>query len=367
MRVLILSVSAGYGHHAAAMALADELGARGVQAAIADLYQYVSRIQHDIIENGYLFSVKHLKKPYHHAYNTLESREGIRRVVSLLTANRFIARRFARYFDEFTPDVIVATHVFAAQVLDVLRGYGFLTVPVVGIVTDYCLHPFWEDVEHIDAIVLPSELMVYAAQRRGIPAEKLLPLGLPVRAAFSVRRSQAEAREKLGLAPDRNTVLVMGGSMGYGSMLTTVSSILDLGMELQAVCICGSNDRLRRRLEHLSHRQNLHILGFVNNVDEYMDAADCILTKPGGITVTEALCKALPMVLTDPIPGHEERNVDFLVRNGAAVHTDAEYPPAEAVYHLFSSPERLEMHRRAAALLSKPDAAARICDLILDF
>lgn len=366
MRVLILSVSAGYGHHSAANAVSAELTRRGADVIIEDLYQYVSRAIHDIIENGYLFSVRHLKKPYHLAYNALEKSEEKRRIVSLLTANRFIARRFASFFDEYTPDVIVTTHVFGAQVLDMLKRHGLLPAPVIGIVTDYCMHPFWEDLRHIGYIVIPSELMIYSAVRKGIDRDKLLPLGLPVRAEFSACTPAAEARKNLGIAPDRRTVLIMGGSMGYGSMLATVASILELDIDLDVICICGSNDRLRRRLEHLQNRGRLRILGFVDNVCEYMDAADCVITKPGGCTVTEALCKALPMVLTEPIPGHEERNADFLVRAGAAILTDKEFTPAEAVYDLFTSPDRLDMLRNASVLLRHPDAAARICDLIMD-
>lgn len=364
MRVLILSVTAGYGHISAANAISAELSRRGSEVVVEDLYQYASQVLHDLIENGYLFSVKHLKKPYHHAYSSLERSERMRRMVSVLTANRLIARRFATYFEGYTPDIIVTTHVFGAQVLDILKSHGFLNIPVIGIVTDYCFHPFWEDLKKIEYIVTGSERMLGAAIRRGIPADKLLPFGIPVRSAFQSRTPKKEAREKLGLKTDSKTVLIMGGSMGYGNMLQTVASIDRLCMDIQIVCICGSNDKLRRRLEHIRTHSPLTICGFVNNVDEYMDAADCVITKPGGCTVTEALCKAIPMILTEPIPGHEERNIDFLVRNCAAMRTGDDFPAAEAVYTLFSNSDLLDIYTRGVQLLSKPNAAKDICDFL---
>ncbi|MFR4978115.1 MAG: glycosyltransferase, partial [Butyricicoccus sp.] len=110
---------------------------------------------------------------------------------------------------------------------------------------------------------------------------------------------------------------------------------------------------------------SLHPYGFVNNVEEMMSAADCIITKPGGLTVSEALAKHLPMILVNPIPGHEERNVEFLMNNGMACLVTKTFPVDEAVYHLFKSPHRLRTVRETMSAIAHPDATARLCDFIL--
>lgn len=365
MRVLILSVTTGYGHHSTALALSQALEARGVEVTTADLYQQASRFMYEIMDKGYNFSIKHMRRPFRTAYNSMEENEHVRKVVSILAGNKRIAKRFSSFFKDYRPDVVVATHVLAAQALDILKAYGFLTEPVFGIVTDYCFHPFWEDVKHIEYIITGSELLSHVAGRRGIDRKKLLPLGLPVKPEFRNKRSRTEARLELGLA-DKRTILIMGGSMGYGNMMQAVTDIDNMDMDLQIVCICGNNEKLRQRLHYVRTKARLTILGFIDNVDIYMDAADCIITKPGGLTVTEVLCKKLPIILTEPIPGHEEHNAEFLMNCGAAIRVTENFSVSEAVFYLFSKPERLALMERALELVAHPDAAERICDVLFE-
>ena len=366
MRVLIISVTAGYGHNSTARAIADELESRGVDVVVEDLLYQFSQSLFGIVDKGYVFSVKHLRRPYQTAYSTLISNERMRRIVSAFSINDIIAHRFAGYISEFMPDVIVTTHVFAAQVINSLKVHGLLKMPVIGILTDYCIHPFWEEVGEIDGIVTSSELLSYAAAKRGIAPELLLPLGIPVRSAFLNTISKDEAKYQLGLDPSKRVILVMGGSMGYGNILSAVQSIDSLGMDLQIICICGKNEKLRQRLHYLKTQKEVLIRGFVDNVELYMDAADCIITKPGGLTITEVMCKELPMILMDPIPGHEVLNMEFLTNNGAAMSVGKSFSVAEAVYYLFSNPKRLELMRESIKLISKPRATQMVCDTIID-
>ena len=365
MRTLIISVTAGYGHNSTARAISDELEARGVEVVVEDLYQQFSKALYDIVDKGYIFSVKHLRRQYKTAYSSFERNENMRRIASLFSLNDRIAKTFANYITQLMPDVIVATHVFAAQVLNILKARGFLEVPVIGISTDYCIHPFWEEASAIEYIITASELLSYTAEKRGISPDMLLPLGIPIRSAFLTTLPRDEAKLELKLAPSKRMVLVMGGSMGYGNILTSVQSIDSLDMDLQIVCICGNNEKLRQSLHHLATCANITIRGFVDNVELYMDAADCIVTKPGGLTVTEVMCKELPMILVDPIPGHEERNMEFLTNNGAAIATSRFFSVAEAVYYLFTNPKRLDLMRESIRLIAKPHATRIICDLII--
>ena len=181
MRILLVSVTTGYGHHSAAAAIADEFKARGAEVVVTDLYEYCSTFMYNAMDKGYLFSTRHLRRPYSQTYTMLESNERLRKVAATLTGNSIFVKKFAQFFDEFSPDAVIATHVFSAQILDELKKQKLLTVPVMGIVTDYCIQPFWEDLPHLDYIITASELLTYSAKVRGIPEEKLLPFGLPRR------------------------------------------------------------------------------------------------------------------------------------------------------------------------------------------
>jgi len=365
MRALIMTVTAGNGHNATARSIEESLQAKGADATVLDLYKYISRVLYKVVDKGYLFSIKHMPRHFGRAYTGLERREMPRRVLGILNSNRLLASRLAGFFQDYQPDVIVTTHVFAAQVLDVLKRQGLLSVPIVGIVTDYCIHPFWETVPSVEYIVTASELMRYAAERRGIEADRLVPLGIPVSARFGAQIPQSEARRQLGLDADKITVLLMGGSMGYGDLLKSVEQIDRMEKDYQIVCIAGGNERLYEQLRALKTRRPLHVCGFTKQVDVYMDAADCLITKPGGLTVSEALAKRLPMILVSPIPGQEDRNANFLVNAGVAVLVNKHFPMAEAVYSVLETEGRLEHMRMAISAVARPRAAEDIGELAL--
>lgn len=364
MKVLILSVTAGYGHISTAKAVEEELISRGIDVLVEDLYQDISKLTYEVIDNGYLFSVNYLQQGYKHAYKQMENSEMTRKLATIFTSNMIIAGRLSRLIAEYSPDCIVCTHPFAGLVINRLKEDGEINIPCIGIITDYCIHPGWEDCDLLEYIVTASELLIYIAIKKNIDPEQIAPLGIPVRKMFRQKNDKLAMREKLGLDLHKKIILIMGGSMGYGNMIDTVSGIDKMDIGLQIVCICGKNEKQRKHLNKLETKSEIIIKGFVDNVHEYMDAVDCIVTKPGGLTVTETLGKELPMILVNPIPGHEQRNIDFLLNNGAAISVTDNFSISEAVFYLFSLEGRLENMRNSIRLIAKPDAGEKIGDLI---
>lgn len=365
MRVFILSATAGFGHNATAHAIADELSARGVEVQVEDMYESTSRLRYRLLDQGYEFSINHMPKRFGKTYAQLENHGRMRRIVSAINNNRRMEEKIADFFKSYRPDVIIATHVIGAQLLNELKRQGLLTMPIIGVVTDYCFHPFWEEVDCIEYIITADEALSATAALKGMDVNKLRPFGLPVRPQFREREDKRTARERLGLDPDRRTVLVMGGSMGFGNIVSVVEQVDAMALDIQLVCVCGRNQKLFKTLEALKTSKTLHLKSFISNVDEYMDASDCIITKPGGLTVTEAMAKKLPMILINPIPGWEERNVEFLLNSGAAIRVTEGFSVSEAVYLLFAKPQRLELMERAIELIAKPDATEKISDFIM--
>lgn len=364
MRVLILSITAGYGHHAAAKAVSDALEARDASVVTVDLLQYVSKFLFDTVDKGYLISTQYAKRPYRMAYTALENRHRLRQASTLM--QEFISRKFSKFFKGYLPDLIICTHPFAAQTIHELKLKGIIETPAIGIITDYTIHPFWEEVGRIEYIVTASELLSYLAVKKGISENRLLPIGIPIQSKFNKKLDKEKARSQLGLNPEGHVVLVMGGSMGHGDMVDLVSQIDQMNMGFQIACICGNNVKLYRKLKLLKTKNPMYVFGFVDNVEVFMDAADCIVTKPGGLTVTEAMSKKLPMILVNPIPGHEERNIEFLVNSGVAVRVTENFSVPEAIYFLISNPKRLEIMGKALELVAHPDAAEQLCDFIFN-
>ncbi len=372
MRVMILSVTAGFGHHATAKAVADMLREKGATVDTVDIYAYLSKIVKETIDKGYLFTSKHTQELYRLFYLLAENRGSgyFSHPISVINiVNALGATKFARIVNDFAPDAIVCTHVFAAQLANDLKKRGLLTTPTVGIVTDYTLHPYWEDVPQIEYIVTASELLTHRAIKKGIDPDRILPLGIPIHPKFCHPIAQADARAQLGIDLDRPTILMMGGSMGYSDNKKLIRQLDLCGMPFQLLVVCGNNKKQYEEMLQMKEAADgpcaLHPYGFVDNVEVMMSAADCIITKPGGLTVSEALAKNLPMILVNPIPGHEERNVEFLMNNGMACLVTKTFPVDEAVYHLFKSPHRLRTVRETMSAIAHPNATERLCDFIL--
>lgn len=345
MKVLILSVTAGYGHHSTAVALSDGLTKLGAEVQVVDIYKYLNELIYQTIDKGYTISSKYIPGVYRTFYTKLENKEHSQ-YSPMAILNSWLGTKFEKFLDEFAPDVIVCTHIFAAQIINTLKERGKLSTPVVGIVTDYTIHPYWENIPYIEYINIASPLLKYRAVKRGIEADHIISFGIPIKPKFSVKLSKEEARNKLSIPNDAKTVLVMCGSMGYGKMNHLVSDIVLSDPSYHVIAVCGNNAGLFKKLtkmrEAMSTPENLEVFGFTDNVDIMMDAADCIVTKPGGLTSSEALAKHLPMILVSPIPGQEERNIEFLLNNGVAMNVSKTFEIDEALYYMFHSPEKLK-------------------------
>ena len=373
MRVLILSVTAGFGHHATAKAVGDQLTACGAEVHTLDVYAYISNLIRATIDKGYLFSSKHMQTLYRLVYQLAENNgasyfSSAPSIINII--NALGASKFAKVLAGYAPDVIVCTHVFAAQMVDELKKRKKLAdITTIGIVTDYTLHPYWEDVPRVQYIVTASELLTYRCVKRGIPEERILPFGIPVHPKFNRPLSRADAAAQLGIDPQMRTILLMGGSMGYADHVKTVETLTGIGLPLQMLVVCGNNAKLKARIEHFAEKYEgdcvIRPYGFVHNVEVMMSASDCIVSKPGGLTVSEALAKSLPMLLVDPLPGHEERNVEFLVNNGMAALITRHFPIDEAVYELFRNPVRLDTVRQTMQAVAHPDATERLAEFIM--
>lgn len=375
MRVLILSVTAGFGHHATAKAIGDMLTEKGAEVHTLDVYAYISNLIKTTIDKGYLFSSKHMQTLYRLVYQLAEnngagyftSGPSIINIINALGASKF-----AKVIAGYAPDVIICTHVFAAQMVDELKKRKKLDdIKTIGIVTDYTLHPYWEDVPRVQYIVTASELLSYRCVQRGVPEDHILPLGIPVHPKFNVPLSREDAAVQLGIDPAMRTMLLMGGSMGYADHVKTLEKLTAIGLPLQFLVVCGNNKKqLAQVQQFIAHYEGdcvIHGYGFVNNVEVMMSASDCIVSKPGGLTVSEALAKNLPMLLVDPIPGHEERNVDFLVNNGMAALITKHFPIDEAVYELFHNPARLKTVRETMHAIAHPDATEKLAEFVLNW
>ncbi|MBQ3179562.1 MAG: glycosyltransferase [Clostridia bacterium] len=371
MKILILSVTAGEGHNSTAKALREEFERMGTECTVLDTFQYISPPLAKFLSEGYLLVTEKARHAYKVGYRLAEKRRGSEKAVTHLVDMAF-AGDIVDFINSDDYGVILFTHPFAGMILDYLKETRMLSLPTVGILTDFTFHPYWEDCTRNDYVITPAEGVLLQGLRKGFRPEQILPYGIPIRPDFLTNTPKAEAREKLGLDPDTTTILIMGGSMGYGNLGQTVEQIdaISYGQDFQMVVVCGNNGEAKAEIDGLTEagklRHRVLTTGFVNYVSLLMDAADCIVTKPGGLTTSESLTKGLPMVIVNPIPGQEQRNTEFLLNNGAACAASKTCPIDECLYQLLTSPERLDAMGQCVRALSKTGATERVCRFVLE-
>ena len=368
MKVLILSITAGGGHNSAASALKEYFVSAGAQCETLDTFGYISPTIANSINKGYLWMSGKAGKAFGFGYHTLEKRNPplFADMTPAQITGLPLAKEILSYISVYSPDVILFTHCFAGIILHLLKKEGKITVPTVGILTVFVFHPYWEDCTANDYVVIPSPDLRFQGFRKGFTESQLLPLGIPVSPRFAESMPKKDARALLGLDPDAATVLLMGGSMGYGNMGNILAQLdTAAGDSLQIIAVCGNNAKAKADLEAMDTRCSLLPLGFVDYVDQLMDAADCIVTKPGGLTTSEALAKRLPMVIVNPIPGQEARNTQFLLNSGTAVATYDMCTADELVIRLMDEPRRLEAMRLSIEELRHPTSTQDVCEFVI--
>ncbi len=355
VKILLLSIKAGYGHHSTAKAIMECFEENGHTCHMLDIFEHVNHHLGNSVQNGYLLSTKYAAGIYNKTYGHLAQKDTPYSQHSAVThVSKFITKKIEKFVSDYAPDLVIATHSYAGVCASILTDRGIISCPTIGIVTDFTVHPFWESTT-LDYYVTPDELLSQEMEQKGIGKQKLLPFGIPVKKQFTVKHDKQEARKALEI-DDKPTVLIMMGSMGYGNIKDILSEIDGYQHDFQVLCVCGSNEKIKKTVDSFKWKKHVYSYGFVNNVDVMMDAADFIISKPGGLTTSESLAKGLPMIIMNPIPGHEVRNLDFLVNNGAAISVDAVYSISNALNLMLNCPWRMELMSESVKHLGKPNA-----------
>ncbi len=280
-------------------------------------------------------------------------------------ANRKAAKKLGDYLKDNSYDVIAMTHFYAAEMLTYLKRKGYDIPPTVFIGTDYTCTPFTMETQ-CDKYVIPAEDICEDYIRQGARREQLLPYGIPVSRVFEPTSvDTAELKARLGLQADKRTVLVTGGSMGAGNMKRLAGKLIRYGKEnsdTQFVIICGTNKKLYKILsEKTAGNSSFVIIGFTDKMNEYMAAADVFVTKPGGLSSTEAAVSGVPIVHMKPIPGCESKNIKYFEKHKMSLPLKG-ITIEKALDRLKDKQECRNMINNQRRHISS--AAGRICDLL---
>jgi processive 1,2-diacylglycerol beta-glucosyltransferase len=373
-RILVLSASVGAGHMRAAQAV--ELALRQVAPPDAevrnvDILTLTNAAFRRIYGSAYLDLVNKAPHVLGYIYDLMDQPRGprSRRDRLRLLVEKLNLRKFTELLVGQPPwDIIVNTHFLPAEIIASLKRQGTLDVPQITVTTDFETHRLW--------VNAPCELYTTATPEGaaylhswGVPEASTRVTGIPIHPVFSQEKDPRDCRRRQGLAEDRPVLLQLAGGFGVGPIEKLYRGLLAIeSPSLHIVVVSGKNEAIRQQLTGIDvpARHRATVLGFTDQIDELMCAADVVLTKPGGLTSSEILARGAAMAIVNPIPGQESRNSDYLLENGAAIKINNLATLSSKLAPLLAEPQRLARLKENAKRIGKPRAAFEVAQIALE-
>lgn len=366
-KYLILYASFGAGHQRAANAIREGLLTVNpdAQADVLDYFVFTNSTVYNLIRRAYLRSVRLAPGLWGRFYHRTSHISGSSPINKML--NKIGRRNFTDYLCLTEPDAVITTFPMPAGVLSDLKCRGLFTPPVITAITDFGMHGQWLH-PRTDLYLAGAEYTKEKLLQKGISAENIFVSGIPVSPLFDEKPDKNALCKRLGLDQDVPTVLITGGAYGVmAGFKKTCCLLAQAPAKLQLLVVCGRDIKLYHELYKTieNPRNRVMIFPFVDNIHELMSAADLIVTKAGGLTVSEALVKRLPMVIFRPLPGVEEENTRYLASSGASltVQKDADRL-VDTILSLLNNPCRLKEMSAAAGRIRQANSAIRAAQRI---
>ena len=362
MKIIISYASAGAGHFKAAEAIYNYIKGKNTDydLSLIDILDKTPGLFRFFYKRGYSFMVRYAVYLWWFAFWVTEFRplRFITRAIAKFL-NKLSTASFAGDLIKENPDLIISTHFLPSEIAASLKKNNRIASKVVTVVTDFDVHPFWIS-PGTDFYVTASGLAGKTLAREGVNPEKIKEYGIPVDPKFLKNEDREEIKRNLGLVTDKFTVLLMTGSFGFGPLEEIVRV---LSPEIQVIVVCASNERLYRRLIS-KDLPSVKVYGFVDNGQELMAASDVIITKPGGLSISEILCKELAPIFICVIPGQEAYNVRALSEYGVGVRPKSAEDIRRIIIDYRNNPEKLEAVRKNIRKVRKPDTLGEIYNAI---
>ena len=364
MRVLILTASYGSGHNEAARSLAAGFLGRGATVTVVDHFrELVHPLFERVSRRLYMATLRWSPIAWGAAYalgDRLSSESPL-----AFGVTRLGVTRLGGLLDRLRPDAVVSVHATPAAAVSALAAEGRRLPPHTTVVTDFVAHSQWI-ARGIDRYCVAADEVGLEFVARGIPRERVVVTGVPLRPEFAHAVEAAAARHAWQLRADTPVVMVMAGSHGsVGRLPDVVRALIQLCGPVQGVVVAGRDVALVERLQRLATGTAVRVVGYVADVRSLMAAADLLITKAGGMTLAEAMAAELPMLLYGSLPGQEQRNERFASRAGVALAARTRRDLRRLLERALTEPGLLEHLRIGIRRARRPDATQRIVDVVL--
>lgn len=365
-KILLLYITVRSGHYQAARALEEGIRALNPEAEVLtiDAFQYLNPVLARIVDRLYLSVIQNAPELWDKLYDNpkvVKRSKWLRRIL-----HTYDSPRLQGLLEEFRPDAVACTQAFPCGLVADYKKEKNLAIPLYGVVTDFQPHAFWVHPLVDGYLVGAEESCRWLADHR-IERSRIFVTGIPISPCFAQTPDMDLLRRRLQVSPEAPAVLLMGGGQGLGPILESVKALDALKRPLQLLVVAGSNEKLYHRLivQIPRLKSSVRVFGHVGFVADLMRVARIIITKPGGLTTSEALAVGLPIIVLNPIPGQEVKNALFLARAGVARQTDNPAELPKIVEHLLDRPQEIDEMASSSKRLGRPHSATEAARIVL--
>jgi processive 1,2-diacylglycerol beta-glucosyltransferase len=370
-RYLVLSASVGAGHMRAAQAVELALKESSPSSVVknVDVLSLTNAAFRKLYGETYLDLVNKAPHVLGYMYEMMDRprKADSKREKLRLAAEKINLKKLTKMLKEETWDVVVNTHFLPAELIASMRKDGELDLPQMTVTTDFETHRLWVN-EPCDFYTTATEEGALYLEHWGIDRKKIRATGIPIHPVFAVEKPREGCLKRMGLKGDRPVVLQLAGGFGVGPIEELFEAILAVETGLEVVVVAGKNAAVKEKLEKIKPppRHRVKVMGFTDQMDELMAAADLVVSKPGGLTTSEVLARGAAMVVVNPIPGQESRNSDFLLENGAAIKINNIATMSHKLSGLLGDEGKLKRLKENARRLGRPRAAFDVARLAME-
>lgn len=368
MNILILTSDFGGGHIKATEAIDEHLKFKNLDynVKILNTLDYLHPSFNKMTTSFYSECLKKFPLIITMMYYYSESKRSLVDILTLVLNN--LSKKLIPIINEFNTDVIISTHPFSTEMISYLKKIGNIkNVKLINLLTDYAPHKLWIH-DYVDAYITATEQMTEDMIKRGVDKDIIYPIGIPVGVDFLKSYEKSEIFESIGFDENNFTILLMSGSSGVDYVIEIFKTLLSINKPLQIIIITGNNKNLYQKFENLisknkSSSVKCHLLGFTKDVSKYMKVCDVIITKPGGLTTTEAIYSQLPIVFFKG-PGQEEKNADFILKNKIGMCISKSKESINSFINLIEDRELLNEMKRNISSIKKSNFIENLIDVM---
>ena len=371
-KILIFYAKYGGGHLSAAKAIQKHLDDNfEVETELIDCIQYVSKILNRVTTGAYNQMAKNSPALWGKIY--ANSQRGVFAHISS-RANKMMAVKLKNLIKEKNPDIVVSTHPFSSQMVSYLKRKGKINCKLVTVLTDFAPHDQWLiGHEFTDAFCVSNSRMYEYLTNYGIEKKKVHVTGIPLSDKFSKTFDKAKIFKEFDLDENKPVILFFGGGefgLGKDRTLQVLKALIHNLPTYQIIAVSGRNKKMNKGFNDIVTETNaktrVKVFDYTNKVPEIMSISSLVVTKPGGLTTSEALASGLPLLVINPIPGQEEENAEFLEKHNVGVWIRKKDDPNVIIQKLFEDKLKLEKMRENTKILAKKNSTKDICEIIMN-